>query len=76
MGWTTEGCWFYSRQEPRQRVETGSGAHIAACSTGNGASFPVGKANARNGDHSSLSGAEFKNNSSSVCTPLYALVCA
>jgi hypothetical protein len=27
MGWTSEGWWFYSWQEQRQRVETGSGAH-------------------------------------------------
>jgi hypothetical protein len=51
MGGTAEGWWFYSRQEQRQRVETGSGAHPATSSTGNGASFLVGKANARNGDH-------------------------
>jgi hypothetical protein len=66
MGWATEGWWFFSRQEQSQRVETGYEAHLATCSTGTGASFPVGKANVHNGDHSPLSGAEFKSNSSSA----------
>jgi hypothetical protein len=70
MGWTSEEYWFYSWQEQRQRVETGSGAHL-----GYRGLFPVDKANARSGDHSSVSGAEFKNNASCVCTPLYALMC-
>ena len=51
-------------------VETGCGAYLATCSTVTGASLPFDKVNTRNGDHSSLSGPEFNNNSSCLHSPV------
>jgi hypothetical protein len=56
------------------RVQTGSGAHPASYSMGNGSSFPGGKTAGSEADHSPPSSAEVKNAWIYTSTPQYIFI--